>query len=528
MKRSTVSVAAEANVERTDFRLATVTPYILVSVAAIIVLLLVFYNLPNYPRPWFDEGSHLHVPKSLVKFGVYADYSSEGFRYYGPTIGVGPTVMLPIAAMFKLFGIGLLQARLVMAFYLLLTLFMFYALVRELGGHKLALLSLLILVSTRSVLLLETGRQVLGEVPGFFFLLAALWLWFSGWPKANVLRLLGVGLLLGLAMITKYQYLLFLLPTLGLTWFLNLIYYRTLSQRVFIIPALVSVGCFGLWGAYTIGYLGPSTSIENLTLLRESIAGAALIFSPALMARNLETLTDRAVYLGALMPALLYGATFILPRERQGQKWVFLLVLLSVNLMWFLVASIGWLRYAFLGLAIASLFVARFFLDITDNLQLGGKQALIDWVHGRLDDRKYLLNWALVLWLVAIVIVPLAKSVAEIYNEKHNPAVEMSAYLNDTIPEDTLIETWEPEMGFLTDHNYHFPPQSLLNKANAYIHLGGEPVADFYNYVQTNSPEYVLVGSFGGWVELYPTDMLMEDYELLRTVGEYKLYQRIS
>src|SRR5512140_2063377 len=78
-----------------------------------------FHNLTRFPATWFDEGSHLHVPKTLVQKGVYADISSEGFRYYGPTIGVGPTVMLPIAAMFKLFGIGLLQARIVMALYLI-------------------------------------------------------------------------------------------------------------------------------------------------------------------------------------------------------------------------------------------------------------------------------------------------------------------------------------------------------------------------------------------------------------------------
>ncbi len=64
---------------------------------SLLLLFFVFYNLTAYPRPWFDEGSHLHVPKTFVRFGVYADYSSEGFRYYGPTIGVGPTVMLPLA-----------------------------------------------------------------------------------------------------------------------------------------------------------------------------------------------------------------------------------------------------------------------------------------------------------------------------------------------------------------------------------------------------------------------------------------------
>ena len=55
-----------------------------------VALLLALVNLPYAPRTWFDEGSHLHVPKTLVQHGVYADISSEGYRYYGPTVGVGP------------------------------------------------------------------------------------------------------------------------------------------------------------------------------------------------------------------------------------------------------------------------------------------------------------------------------------------------------------------------------------------------------------------------------------------------------
>jgi len=58
---------------------------------AFLVALLALINLPYAPPTWFDEGSHLHVPETLVRYGVYADISSEGFRYFGPTIGVGPT-----------------------------------------------------------------------------------------------------------------------------------------------------------------------------------------------------------------------------------------------------------------------------------------------------------------------------------------------------------------------------------------------------------------------------------------------------
>ena len=149
----------------------------------LLVYFFVFHNLTRYPEPWFDEGSHLHVPKTLVRFGQYADISSDGFRYYGPTIGVGPTVMLPIAAMFKVFGVGLLQARFVMALYLLAAVYTFYRLVEHMSNKWVAGIALALLVSSRSVLFLEYGRQLLGEVPGFFFLVLALHLWFSKWNR---------------------------------------------------------------------------------------------------------------------------------------------------------------------------------------------------------------------------------------------------------------------------------------------------------------------------------------------------------
>ncbi len=262
-----------------------------------IVLFLTLYHLPQFPLTWFDEGSHLHVPKTLVLKGVYADYSSEGFRYYGPTIGVGPTVMLPIAAAFKLFGIGLLQARLVMVLYLLAAIYAFFHLARLMGDSRLAWVATALLVTTRGVSLLENGRQVLGEVPGFFFLLVAFGLWFATWERASWRRLVIVGLFLGLSVITKYQYLLVIVPTLGLGWLANLLYYRSTSQRTFIIPGIVAGISFVLWQIYLILYLGPATAMENLTSLRIATSGAALVFSTDLMKqRNSRTIKFESVF----------------------------------------------------------------------------------------------------------------------------------------------------------------------------------------------------------------------------------------
>lgn len=490
------------------------------------VLFLAVFNLTNYPVTWFDEGSHLHVPKTLLRFGVYADYSSEGFRYYGPTVGVGPTVMLPIAAVFKLFGVGLLQARLVIVLYLLATIYVFYRLAAILGGQRLAWVATALLITSRGISLLEYGRQVLGEVPGLFFVLAGLGLWFATWEKATWRQLSLVGLLLGLAMVTKNQYLLVLAPTLGLAWLANLLYYRAAPQRTFLIPGIVAGACFAVWQVYMILYLGPATASENLAALRTATAGAALVFSPNLMRRGLQELLSLKVYLGWLVPVLIYGFLIVLPRRRESQQWGVLFILVVVNLVWYVVASISWLRYAFPGLVMASLFVARFFFDLTDGFQLkltAFWQALRE---GQSTWARHALSLTLLLWLAAMIFIPLAQTTKQIVWPDFNAPAAMAAYLNQHVSPDALIETWEPEMGFLTNHNYHFPPPLLLNQAVGYIWLGKASPAQQYSFVQDESPEYVLVGGFSRWVKLYPQDWLASHYTRLTQIGAFELYQR--
>ena len=490
----------------------------------LLAFFLVFFNLTRFPTPWFDEGSHLHVPKTLVQHGVYADISSEGFRYYGPTIGVGPTVMLPIAAMFKLFGIGLLQARLVMALYLLAAIYTFYRLVDHVSGKVVALVAMALMLSSRSVLFLEYGRQLLGEVPGFFFLSLALYLWLSKWNENDWKRLSLIGLLFGLAMITKYQYLLFLAPMLILSWFLDIFYYKNSTHRNFLVPGIIAAGSFGIWQVITLQYLGPATAMENLALLQASAEGAAFNFNMAQLSANFGELTSRAVYLGALFPALFYGFFISIPGTREGQKWSVLFLLVALNLGWFVVASIGWIRYAFLGLTLSSIFIARLFSDITDGFKF-------DWSSGYFRsffESKNSYRFAVVVWLLAIIIIPMAKNVLEIAAPGPAYAEQMSAYLDENVPQPAIIETWDPEMGFLTDHNYHYPQNALLAIAVDQVYYGGEPVQGHYDFVQTEKPEYLLIGEFSKWTEIYSPEYVQENYKLMQSFGDYDLYQRIG
>jgi 4-amino-4-deoxy-L-arabinose transferase-like glycosyltransferase len=501
------------------------SPKLFVGVAAgLLALFLVFFNLRDYPKPWFDEGSHLHVPKALVLYGKYADYSSEGFRYYGPTIGVGPAVMLPVAASFKLFGVALLQARIVMCLYLFASIYVFYRLVCAIAGSSVAWVACALLVSSRSVLLIYYGRQLLGEVPGLLFVMVGLWLWFLSWEKPDWLRLGGVGLLFGLAIVTKYQYLLFLAPALGLAWLSNLAYYRTKSHRHFIVPLVMAIATFASWQVFTVFYLGPSTALENLQLLQNSAAGAAFTFDPVRMSNNLGELMARSVYLGALLPALIYGTILSLPRDREGQKSGILLLLVTTNLVWYVVASVGWIRYAFLGLAIASIFVARLFHDVTDGFcfrfQRGEKGGTVVALIASCPVR-----WAFLIWLALVVFLPLGKTIAEIAAAGPNAAEAMAAYLDAEVPKNVVIETWEPEIGFFSGHRFHYPPNSLLAAAVRQAYGNGPPIWKQYDFVVKELPDYVLVGEFGRWVGLYPKDDLARNYTLVKVQQGFELYK---
>lgn len=491
----------------------------------IIFLFLVFFNLTRFPVTWFDEGSHLHVPKTLVRFGVYADYSSEGFRYYGPTVGLGPTVMLPIAGVFSLFGVGLLQARIVMAVYLCATVYVFFRLAESLGGKSTAWVAVMLLVSSRSISLLAYGRQVLGEVAGFFFLAAGLWLWLEKWEKSKTRNLVMAGLLFGLSIVTKYQYLIVIAATIGLAWILNMIYYKKALHKTFLIPGIIAGGCFAIWQTYQIVYLGPSTTAENLAQFRQFTAGAALVFSPALILRGIKQLLDFNVFSGAILLFGLYGFFISLPRTRDGQRWGTLFILAVVNLGWFVAASISWLRYAFPGLAIMTLFVARFFSDLTNQFALDGKDIKQLFTEGRQGILQAASSFALLIWLAAMILAPMAQTAAEIVRPQENTPVEIAKYLDDNVPLDELIETWEPELGFLTNHNYHYPPQILLNSAVQYIWTQGQAPAEQYDFVQEESPEYVLIGQFSRWVNMYPADLINKNYQLEKAVGAYELYK---
>lgn len=476
---------------------------------------LLFVHLGQSPRTWFDEGSHLHVPKTLVQTGHYADRSSEGFRAFGPTVGVGPTVMLPIAAVFEIGGIGLLGARLVIALYTILAVAAFALLMRRLAGGRIVLLATILLLAAPGLDFVATGRQVLGEAPAFAYLLGGLLVWFARDGATGEValtqctkRCLLAGAFFGLAIVTKSQLGIVLAPSLALLALLALTWDREIGLKRVLVPLVVMVAVFAAWELALLTIVTGGSLRDNLALLRQASGGSLIVVAPHRMIAGMRFLLGPQAYFALLAPALGYACVRA-ARRRMPIGELVLLVFAVVGFAWFAGASVAWPRYAFMPLALAALPVVRLIDD--------GMRAL--WRRG---DRVRVLAPIGALALGVLIAASFGGQMHRTLTASDAPQ-RMAAYLDRAVPTAAVIETWEPELGFLTDHRYHYPQPSLLDRAVRHQWLGG-PALDDYDPI-AGGADYLIIGPFARYTGVYDESAIAARYHTVATVGDYTLFQ---
>lgn len=161
------------------------------------------YRLTESPPVWMDEGVIVQTAKNLAEKGVYGlqiapnKFVSSGF------VTTSYPLIYPIALSLKFFGVGILQARIVMVAFILVFFIAAYLLIRKSHGLLPAFFSLALLISFAPVY--GHGKNVLGEIPGLFFLLCLLLsihkIEISDSPKTIFFILAGI--FAGLSMSTK-------------------------------------------------------------------------------------------------------------------------------------------------------------------------------------------------------------------------------------------------------------------------------------------------------------------------------------
>ncbi len=172
--------------------------------ALAIAALMVLPRLHAYPHAEPDEIHHLIVARNLAAYGLYATgHPALGFEKFDDYDSVGPPVILPIAAIFRLAGSSLAGARAIMATYFLALCIALFALIRPVLGDRAAALGLLLMSFSFGSTYL--GRTLYGEVPALFFVALALLCWRAALTSGRPWRYgLLSGLAFGCALLCKY------------------------------------------------------------------------------------------------------------------------------------------------------------------------------------------------------------------------------------------------------------------------------------------------------------------------------------
>lgn len=495
----------------------------------LIALFLAFYNLEYAPRTWHDEGAAMSVARTLVEDGVYAVRSSDGYQTFGPIQSVGPTVLLPVALSFRLFGVGLVQGRIVMALFTLATLAALYTVSLRLFDRATALLTVALLLGSPTARFLWFGRQVLGEVPALGFFLAGWLAWRQGACSGRRWAYIVAGLLFGAAMVTKSSYILIGFSTLALLALAEVFYYRQGRLGEIVLIGLAATVCLVAWWGWQYLYFGAETfrqNAEEMSRLGSSTTGfdAHLIFASVKFLMGADA---GYFYFFWGIPALLYAGLRSLRRERDG----FLLAALVIfTLLWlgYYLWSVPWLSYLFVPGTVASLFVAKLGRDLLGRVNVSRRLLWSEVRQGRPGQAT--LRLMALLGVGLMLAAPLsAVARAHVLARDEGPQ-QVAAFLNETVPADATIETWERELAILTDHTYHFPDQRLLIKAHAALYRGGP--RDYRlgaDYFRKHQPSHVIVGWFARWTEIYDADFLARHADLIATIGEgdlrYEVYR---
>jgi 4-amino-4-deoxy-L-arabinose transferase-like glycosyltransferase len=278
-------------------------------------------------------------------------------------------ITLPLAVSFRGLGVGIWQARLVGVAFTIAALLLIYYLAARLYDKTIALATLAVLLFMSAhpeIHPIVIGRQVLGEMPALFYLLAGYACLLAAFR--NPLGFMPLVIVVwAIAVNTKRQVLPF--------WLVSLVIPLALT----VIKRNLRIA--GLLGIALAGSLIASSLLESFVLplleggMRRGREAAGIYDVTALVSEpSVRLLTLARVVIFGLPTAaglLFAGLKFIGTYEMssKGNLEVVKLSLLVLSGSWFgwyLLSSVGWIRYLFPPIFVGSVFLAALLSEFTE------------------------------------------------------------------------------------------------------------------------------------------------------------------
>jgi hypothetical protein len=492
---------------------------------AVVLLLLCFVGLTaalaSFPAFSFDEGWTATVARNWVERGFYGMYVNG--EQASPGLAAAFPATASVAAGFRLFGVGLAQARLVSAMYMLAALAALYALARQLYNARAAVCALpavVLLAPQWDMQALYVGRSVLAE-PVMLLLLSVSYLFFargvratSDWRGRGLVALAVIGW--SLALNAKAQP----LPFWALSLAAGMMYCAVKRQW----RDAARVG--GALAASLVLMYGWRVLFD--VVLRENTVRAEVI--PGLL--NVTALvTDVEVWRNSVLVLVLTGTPFLVGWGYAAWRWshsqernsigrrmmqLVMLVFVASWTVWFVLLSIGWPRYLFPAAFMGSIFVGM----MMDRALTGAPETMTN--NGSSPMRR-----ALQVGAAALVVTYAALTVRQLVPQIRADvsAGETTAWLNANLPAGALVETYESEILFGLGPRAHFPPDTLNVEIIRKREIDPELVLS-YDARPVNA-DFLVVGRFGRAFGVYD-GLLDNPYVPVTEIGDYRVYQNVK
>src|SRR3989344_1514541 len=174
----------------------------------LLVIIVSFQTLTTKPGLWVDEAKTILLARSYANYGTLDIEVSPGrYSKVKPLLqSTGYPTSIPLAFLFRIFGESFELARVYMLAWMCIALIGIYFFSLQFGDKKQALFSVALVACFASFH--DSGQTVVGEIPGFIFLLAGLYYWIKRGEY------IGAGFFLSLALVTKPSVYLSVVPAI--------------------------------------------------------------------------------------------------------------------------------------------------------------------------------------------------------------------------------------------------------------------------------------------------------------------------
>lgn len=481
-------------------------------------------------RLWFDEGWSLVVAKTWALTGVYArPLMGTPISAVGMAQPFSST--FPIGLSFRLLGVGIWQGRLPGLLVTIGALILVYRLTVQIYSVPIALGTLAVLLFCMPHAEIHpalVGRQALAEMPMVFYLLAGYVCLSASWRRPLLFAPASAAYW-GIALTTKAHVLPF--------WLVSVLVpcgVAVAAKKPRMVAIVGGVAVASLVAACLMGH-GTARLEEGLPLYGAPMEGlytvTAFVLDPRIRAAAIVTAF-------ALSQPAISGIAYAASRLRRERCWnssscdwativrLSMLCLALVWLAWYAMLSVGWVRYLFPPVFLASPHVSALLYRYSSRFHVRETvRRLAAVIAGRRIDGDAI-RAAVAVWILVVAAPPTAAMLLATYTVSPNrDVVEVTGYLNAIAADGEVIETYDSELLFLLDGPCHYPPDQVQVELNRRTFLRRSSLVNYDPLV--GRPTYLVVGPFGRMWDLYGPVVRAGAFDLIATFGPYQVFRRV-